>query len=53
MRLLDSRRFVKNPKQNLSLLYVRTHPGSKERIQKLMSAEKMIEAGHDRPLWKR
>ncbi len=53
MRLLNERRFVRNSKQQLGLLYMRTHPGSEERIQKLMSTEQMIESGHERPLWKK
>lgn len=53
MRLLNEGRFVRNRKRNPTMLYIRTHPGSKERIQKLIGAESMIESGHVRPIWKR
>ena len=53
MRLLNERKFVQTGRDRHSLLYLRTHPGSKERIQKLIAAEKMIESGHTQPLWKR
>ncbi|MDE0105055.1 MAG: M48 family metallopeptidase [Bryobacterales bacterium] len=52
MRLLNASRSLKNPKQSSTLLYIRTHPGSRERIQKLIGAEKMIETGHLKPIWK-
>ena len=51
MRLLNARKFVRNQEEEATLLYIRTHPGSKERIQKLIGAENMIGEGHLRPLW--
>ena len=52
MRMLNARSVLKDPKESATLLYIRTHPGSRERIQKLIGAEKMIEAGHLKPIWK-
>ena len=53
MRMLNEGRFARNRKRNPTTLYIRTHPGSRERIQKLIGAESMIESGHVRPIWKR
>ncbi|MDE0126096.1 MAG: M48 family metalloprotease [Bryobacterales bacterium] len=53
MRFLNAARSASSGKEDPALLYIRTHPGSRERIQKLIGAECMIEAGHLRPLWKR
>ncbi len=53
MRLLNERRFTSNKDKKNTLMYFRTHPPHKERIQKLIAGEKMIQAGHLRPLWKR
>ena len=53
MRLLNATRSAPRGKEDPTLLYIRTHPGSRERIQKLIGAERMIEEGHVRPVWKR
>ena len=52
MRMMNERRFIRNDLY-LRSFYLRTHPGEKERIQKLVSAEKMIEGGQRKPQWKR
>ena len=53
MRLLNATRSAPRGKEDPTLLYIRTHPGSRERIQKLIGAERMIEDGHLSPVWKR
>ena len=53
MRLLNERRFVRKNDEDATLLYLRSHPGSRERIQKLIAAEAMIKKGHTRPQWKK
>ncbi len=53
MRMLNERKFVRNRKRNPTTLYIRTHPGSKERVQKLIGGEGMIKNGHVRPIWKK
>ena len=52
MRMLNARKFVRNRRDKANLLYVRTHPGHKERIQKLVATESLIEQGLRQPIWK-
>ncbi|MCY4189641.1 MAG: M48 family metalloprotease [Bryobacterales bacterium] len=52
MRMLNARRFVRNREDEASLLYIRTHPGHKERIQKLVATEALIQQGLRQPVWK-
>lgn len=52
MRMLNERKFVRNRKEQANLLYVRTHPGHKERIQKLVATEALISGGLRQPIWK-
>ena len=52
MRMLNERKFVRNRTERANLLYVRTHPGHKERIQKLVATEAQIGSGLKQPVWK-
>ena len=53
MRMLHARKFVRRSPKGTVPFYFKTHPPYKERIQKIVATEAMIEQGHTSPIWKR